>query len=118
MLYGGIIVHNSFSASGSVRCKSEEESSSSPSKSASKRKDNRDEVLTPKRIKEECPLIPEENVSMELNPTSASDPGAFPNDDHDELDDEYHIPEGGGPYIHEPHHENQSGGPVSTSFML
>jgi hypothetical protein len=97
------------------RCKSEEEPS--PSKPISKRKESRDESaiqLQPKRIKEERPLIPEEHVSMELNEGNLSqdeDPAGYPEDDPDDIEDDYQLPE--GPYLHDSQPEPQLGGPVS-----
>ena len=93
------------------RCKSEEPS---PSKPISKRKESREEsAQAPKRIKEERPLIPEEHVSMELNEGNLGrdDPAGYPDDDPEDLEDEYQLPE--GPYLHDNQPEPQPGGPVS-----
>ena len=72
-----------------------------------------------KRIKEECPLNPVEHVRMELNEEeeSSADRLDYSHPDPDPYEDKFHLPDEGGPYIHEAQDENLSGAPVSIFYL-
>ena len=70
-----------------------------------------------KRIKEECPLNPVEHVSMELNEEEESSADRLDYSHPDPYEDKFHLPDEGGPYIHEAQDENLSGAPVSIFYL-